>query len=142
MEIVIGSMKTAEDMNQGIGKGASVQQEKGLEGDTGQKETKVQRESEKRLEVSYDAVSPHGDTLSLSKVGKVTSAEKGGKLVNEDMEDGTVIRKEPGEKDQESEVSTINLSSYTELELKQMYLDGDITRVEYDEEISSRETQG
>lgn len=145
MEIVIGSMKTAEDMNRSVGNGASVQQEKGLEGAAGQeaeqKEMKVQQESGKKQETSYDAVSSHGDTLSISKAGKVTSSEKGGKLVNEDTEDGVVIRKESEKSEQESDVSTVNLSTYTKQELRQMYLDGDITRAEYDEEISSREMQ-
>lgn len=48
-----------------------------------------------------------------------------------DAEDGIVIRKKSGE-------STINLSVYTESELRQMYLDGDITKAEYDEELGGR----
>lgn len=145
MEIISGSMRTAEDMGQGIDAGASEQQRKVPEGGTGQKEMKTQYDAGKR-QTSYDAISLYGDTISISDAGKAANLAKGNKLVNEDTTDGIVIRKEAGENKQETEqendVSTINLSTYTETELRQMYLDGDITKAEYDEEISSRETQG
>ena len=143
MEVRVGIMEKAENMDQRVSIGASEQQKRASEGTAEQKETKTQHNAEKQ-QASYDAVSPHGDTLSISEAGKVTSSEKGSKLVNKDTTDGIVIQKETeqNEQEQESEASTINLSVYTELELKQMYLDGDITRAEYDEEINSREIQG
>lgn len=141
MEMIIGSMGTAQDMEQRVNSGESERQKKVSEGVTERKDMKTQHDEEKQ-QISYDAVSPHGDTLSISEAGKAVSSEKGGKLVNKDTTDGIVIRKEAGENEQEQEreVSTINLSVYTESELKQMYLDGDITRAEYDEEINSRES--
>lgn len=143
MEIIVGSMGTAEDMGQRAGIGGSEQQKNVSEGMAERKDMKSQHDTE-RQQVSYDAVSQHGDTFSISEAGKTASSEKGSKPVNKDTTDGIVIRKETGEneQEQEKEVSTVNLSVYTKTELKQMYLDGDITRAEYDEEINSRETQG
>lgn len=142
MEMIVGNMRMAEDQEQRVSIGESEQQKKATEGVSERKDMKTRHDVEKQ-QVSYDAVSFYGDTLSISEAGKAVSSEPGGKQVNGDTTDGIVIRKETEEKEQrqESEVSTVNLSVYTESELKQMYLDGDITRAEYDEEISSRETQ-
>lgn len=88
-------------------------------------------------EPSYTAVSSQGDTLSISEEGRAMNNK--GNFPEES--DGTVIRKAVAEAAvSESENSTVNLSIYTETELEQMYLDGEITKAEYDEEISSRET--
>lgn len=144
MEIMVGEMGTAEDMERRSDIGAVGQQNKSSEELEEQKDWEEQQNTEKQR-TSYDAVSMYGDTLTISKAGKTASSENGSKLVSEDTIDGIVIQKKAGESEhgqesgQESEVYTINLSTYTESELKQMYLDGDITRAEYDEEISSRE---
>lgn len=144
MEIISGNLRTTEDMGQGIDAAASVQQKKVPEGAAWQKEMKIQYDAGKR-QTSYDAISLYGDTVSISEAGKAANLVKSNQLVNEDTTDGIVIRKETGENKQEAEqktdASTVNLSTYTETELRQMYLDGDITKAEYDEEISSRETQ-
>lgn len=66
-----------------------------------------------------NAVSKDGDTLTISDAGKSASMDMG----NQD----------------ESENATDDLSGYTEAELKQMYLDGTITKSEYDEELESRQ---
>lgn len=141
MEIIIEKMGTAENTEQKVNSSVYKQQENSLEGVAERKEMKMQHDAKKQ-QVSYDAVSLHGDTLSISKVGKTASSQKESGLVNEDTADGIVIRKKADAKKQESESSTINLSVYTESELKQMYLDGDITRAKYDEEVNSREMQG
>lgn len=146
MDIIVGSMGMAEDMGRRVSIGEPEQQKNASEGPEGMAERqdmKTQHDAERR-QVSYDAVSSHGDTFSISEAGKAASSEKGSKPINKDTTDGIVIRKETGEneQEQEKEVSTVNLSVYTETELKQMYLDGDITRAEYDEEINIREAQG
>jgi len=96
------------------------------------KEIGAQNGEGKQQELAYDTVSPDGDTFSISKAGKSANSQK-------DTMDGIVIQKEATENGQVSNASTVNLSAYSESELKQMYLDGDITRAEYNEEISSRE---
>ncbi len=141
MEIIIEKMGTAENTEQKVNSSVYKQQKNSLEGVAERKEMKMQHDAKKQP-VSYDAVSLHGDTLSISKVGKTAGSQKESGLVNEDTADGIVIRKKADAKKQESESSTINLFVYTESELKQMYLDGDITRAEYDEEVNSREMQG
>lgn len=88
MEIIIGSMKTTEDMEQSV-TGASEQQKNASEG---QKETKIHNDSGKQ-QTSYDAISKHGDTFSVSEAGKVASSGKGNKLVKADTTDGIVIQK-------------------------------------------------
>lgn len=140
MEMISGNVRTAEDMEQSVNTGASQQQKEVPEGAEGQKEIKKAHNAGKR-QASYDAISPHGDTISVSEAGKAANSVKSNKLVNEDTTDGIVIRKDTEESRQENDLSTINLSGYTETELKQMYLDGDITRAEYEEEISSREME-
>lgn len=65
---------------------------------------------------SYDAVSAYGDTLTISAGGRAAGTNSS--CASED--------------------STDNLSEYTESELKQMYLDGTITKTEYEEELESR----
>lgn len=102
---------------------------------------KAQDEAVKQSDISYTSVSSHGDTVTVSKAGKAANSNMG----NQDRADGTVTKKNVGEyltesESSESSNSTINLSGYTEIELKQMYLDGDITKAEYDEELDSRET--
>lgn len=74
-------------------------------------------------ENTYDAVSGQGDTLTISETGKSASMN----LSNENSAES------------QSESSTENLSNYTQTQLKQMYLDGTITKSEYDEELTSRE---
>lgn len=93
-------------------------------------------------ETSYDVVSSQGDTVSFSKEGKAAEAQVGS--IKSQSEDGTVVLKTAKEDDAELEeaLSTVNLSQYTETELEEMYLDGEITKIEYDEEISSREIMG
>lgn len=132
MEITIGSMKPEEDRKQNASVGASEQNKKVSDEMAERKGVKVQ-------ETAYDTVSPHGDTLSISEAGMAATSQKDNEPGNKDTTDGIVIRKEAEGNQQESDVSTVNLSIYTKEELRQMYLDGDITRAEYDEEISSRE---
>ena len=138
MDIIKKKMQPVEDMEQKANISASEQQKKCLEGVSERKEIKTQYIAKKQ-QTLYNATSPYGDTLSISEIGKTTSSLKGSKLVN-NTADGTVIWKEAGsnEQEQETETSTINLSIYTDLELKQMYLDGDISRAEYDEEVNNR----
>lgn len=101
-----------------------------------QKETKEEAAGQK--EISYEAVSSQGDTLSISDAGKAVSSGENALAGS----DGIVIRKSTTEAAAaESTNLTVNLSVYTETELKQMYLDGEITRAEYEEELSSREAE-
>lgn len=102
---------------------------------------KTQEETVRQSDTSYTAVSSQGDTVTVSEAGKAANSNMG----NQDRTDGTVTKKNVEEyltesESSESSNSTINLSGYTETELKQMYLDGDITKAEYDEELASRET--
>lgn len=69
----------------------------------------------------YSEISSHGDTLSISEKGKELSLNNG------------------KENEVKNENLTDDLSSYTEIELKQMYIDGTITKSEYNEELDSRE---
>ena len=130
MEIMVGKMETVEDMEQRAHISVAKQQKKSSGGAAEREEIQTRQNTAKQP-TSYDAVSGYGDTLSISKEGKTASAENGSRLVSGDTEDGIVIRKESGE-------STINLFVYTESELRQMYLDGDITKAEYDEELGGR----
>lgn len=99
---------------------------------------KTQEETVRQSDTSYTAVSSQGDTVTVSEAGKAANSNMG----NQTGTDGTVTKKNVEEylMESESSNSTINLSGYTETELKQMYLDGDITKAEYDEELASRET--
>lgn len=101
---------------------------------TKRRERNVQDGTGRQQETSYATVSSDGDTLSVSKAGKAANSQKA-------VMDGVVIKKEVAENRHVSETSIANLSVYSETELKQMYLDGDITRAEYNEEISGREIQ-
>lgn len=96
-----------------------------------------------RPDRSYDAVSSQGDTLELSEDGRKVSSETENLQENTAGADGKVMAKsaEKYVSEAEDSVSTIDLSSYTETELKQMYLDGDITKTEYDDELDDRETK-
>lgn len=129
MEVTIGGMRQVEDTVQNSHINASEQQKK------------TREETVKQQEQAYNAVSPQGDTLSISEAGKAENARMNNLAGDNETTDGIVIRKEVEGNIQEQEgiLSTINLSTYTESELRQMYLDGDITRSEYNEEISSRE---
>lgn len=132
MEITIGSMRTEEELVKNTYSAVS-EQRKEVSGErTEPQNMKAQQET------SYDRVSTDGDTLSISEAGKAVSLGQDNKSVKIETEDGAVIQKEAEEDGQDSNVPVVNLSTYTETELKQMYLDGDITRTEYDEEISSR----
>lgn len=98
-----------------------------------------------RPDKSYNAVSSQGDTLELSEDGRKMSSEMQNLQENTAGADGDgkVIAKS-GEKyvsEAEDSVSTIDLSSYTETELKQMYLEGDITKAEYEDELDDRNTK-
>lgn len=109
MEMISGNMRTAEDMEQSVNTGASRQQKEVPEGAEGQKEIKKVHNAGMR-QTSYDAISPYGDTISVSEAGKAANSVKSNKLVNEDTRDGIVIRKDTEESRQESGMSTINLS--------------------------------
>lgn len=87
-----------------------------------QKETEIQDGEGKQKDSAYNINSPDGDTLSVSEAGKAANSKK-------DIMDGIVIQKEMAENRHISNGSTENLSTYSEMELKQMYLDGTITRV-------------
>lgn len=90
-------------------------------------------------ETVYDAVSSQGDTLSISQIGKAANSGDGVVLPEKSNADGIVLQKESGADDAEADSeSTINLSTYTKTELKQMYLNGDITKIEYDDELRDR----
>lgn len=125
-------IKPLEDKSQGIQISAAEQQNKSNAEKTGESEN------------SHAAVSSQGDLLSISKEGldassqmkdqpDTQSQDQAGRTVIHESAEGKVTKFE-------SDVSTINLSSYTETELGQMYRNGDITKTEYDQEISSRET--
>ena len=114
---------------------------------------KIKEETEiKQSQVNYEYVSTDGDTLQISEAGK--SASKGNEnqadsgntgaqssfagsstkqLENVDVNTSTNASSS-------STSSTADLSSYSESELKKMYLNGEITKAQYDEEISSRDT--
>lgn len=111
----------------------------GLQNSVSEKQKKTQEEVAVQQETAYAAVSCEGDTLSISEAGKAAGTQPD----NQTETDGVVIQKAAEEYLTESESgnSTINLSGYTENELKEMYLDGEITKAEYDEEIDSRETE-
>lgn len=101
----------------------------------------MEQEEVRTSSPDYDAVSTEGDSLSVSKEGKALNASgiSQSGIVKNAGTDGTVIQKAAEEDVQEEEiVSTVNLSIYTETELEQMYLDGDITKVEYEDELRSR----
>lgn len=107
-----------------------------------QQETSKEEMAVQQREPLDTFISAQGDTLSLSEEGVAANA----KLGNQPKSDGTVIQKSVAadstnstEVNIENVDSTVNLSIYTETELKQMYLDGEITRIEYDQELSSRE---
>lgn len=107
-----------------------------------QQETSKEEMAVQQREPLDTFISAQGDTLSLSEEGVAANAKRG----NQPKSDGTVIQKSVAadstnstEVDIENVDSTVNLSIYTETELKQMYLDGEITRIEYDQELSSRE---
>lgn len=106
-----------------------------------QKKDKV--EMSKQPEASYDAVSSQGDTLYISETGRDANSGMNDSEKGQNEADGKVILKTAEENmpTVEDDISTINLSRYTESELRQMYLDGDITRSEYDEELGSREME-
>lgn len=110
MEMISGNVRTAEDMEQNVNTGASQQQKKATEGMAGQKEIKIEQHNAGKRQASYDAISPHGDTISVSEAGKAANSVKSNKLVNEDTTDGIVIRKDTEESRQDSDLSTINLS--------------------------------
>lgn len=112
----------------------------------------VREPAEGQAESTYGAVSSHGDTLSISEAGKAANSDTGDKVVrlSSSEADSTASLRVSEENFTESEsdldsddaTSTINLSGYTDYELKQLYLDGDITKIEYDQELSSREVAG
>lgn len=110
---------------------------------TAEQQDKSNAEKTRESENSQATVSSQGDLLSISKEGLDTSSQMKNQpdLQSQAQTDRTVIYESAEGKvtKLESDVSTINLSRYTETELSQMYRNGDITKAEYDEEISSRE---
>lgn len=139
MDIQIGSMRPEEEMDKNARPEVSAQHKKASGERTELQEMKTLQEKGKQQETSYDVVSVYGDTLSISEAGRDVNLGKKNILGSIQTEDGIVIRTKVEENELKDDVSTVNLSIYTETELKQMYLDGDITRTEYDEEINSRE---
>lgn len=97
----------------------------------------------KQSETAYDAMSTQGDTLHISESARNAESGTDSLKENQSEADGKVILKSAQENSSESDdsLSTVNLSRYTETELREMYLDGDITKSEYDEEIESRGTE-
>lgn len=91
--------------------------------------TSKEQQQEKQIikETSPDnlqnTTSAHGDTLTISEAGKSASA-------NMNYESSA---------NSEENNNTGDLSGYSDSELKQMYLNGTITKSEYDEELASRE---
>lgn len=97
---------------------------------------KMEKQTEETRE--YTAVSEQGDTMEISSSGKAVSENT---VDNSDVlnsVDGKVTKIADGTNTTTAS-QTYNLSSYTENELRQMYQNGEITRTEYDEELSSRE---
>lgn len=104
----------------------------------------TQEDTARQEKEAGSVISSQGDILTISEEGRAASEEAENQVVRlSGSETGTAVQqvKEEYSAGADSSNSTIDLSSYTETELKQMYLDGDITKAEYDEEISSRETQ-
>lgn len=129
MEIVTEKMRQFADTVQSSHMNASGQQKK-------------EEVSAKQSEAAYSAVSSQGDTLYISESGR--SAFANNNRENDQSEaDGKVILKSAVKSSSETNdsPSTTDLSSCTETELKQMYLNGDITKSEYDEEVKSRGTE-
>ena len=116
-----------------------------------QKNTKEETEI-KQSQTNYDYVSTDGDTLQISEAGK--SASKGNENQADSGNTGAQAQSSfAGSSTKQLEnidvntststsstSSTADLSSYSESELKKMYLNGEITKAQYDEEISSRDT--
>jgi len=57
------------------------------------------------------------------------------KKINSKLQDTT---KNISKNNETEDISTSNLSSYTETELKELYLNGDITMIEYEQELEER----
>ena len=74
MEIMVGKMETAEDMEQRAHISVAKQQNKSS-GGAAEREEMQARQNTAKQSTSYDAVSRYGDTLSISKEGK-TAAPK------------------------------------------------------------------
>lgn len=70
----------------------------------------------------------------LKKQGDSSDAEKQGGTHSLDQSDKT----EKLSSDKDDEDPTDDLSSLTDTELKQLYLEGDITKTEYDDELAER----
>lgn len=106
------------NMNQSVGAYQSTQ--------VSQQEQHREKEviKEASSENTASAVSADGDTLTISEAGKSAEAKWNGQ----------------SNADTNEESSTEDLSTYTETELMQMYLDGSITKSEYDEELLNRES--
>ena len=118
-----------------------------------QKNTKEETEI-KQSQTNYDYVSTDGDTLQISEAGK--SASKGNENQADSGNTGAQAQSSfAGSSTKQLENIDVNtstnestsstssaadLSSYSESELKKMYLNGEITKAQYDEEISSRDT--
>ncbi|MBU5479584.1 hypothetical protein KQI69_10250 [Eubacterium sp. MSJ-13] len=112
-----------------------------------QKNTKEETDI-KQSQTNYDYVSTDGDTLQISEAGK--SASKGnenqadsgntGAQAQSSFAGSSTKQLENVDVSTSSTSSTADLSSYSESELKKMYLNGEITKAQYDEEISSRDT--
>lgn len=145
MNITIGGM--------GNSTVAGIMQNAQISTSENQKKTKEETEI-KQSQVNYDYVSTDGDTLQISEAGK--SASKGNENQTDSGNTGAQAQSSfAGSSTKQLEnvdvntstnasssstSSTADLSSYSESELKKMYLNGEITKAQYDEEISSRDT--
>lgn len=118
---------------------------------TSENKSETKKEIEvKQSQANYDYVSADGDTLEISEAGK--SAGKGNESQTGSGNAGTgssatgssiegLENITTGTTSSSTSTSSVgDLSSYSESELKKMYLNGEITKAEYDEEISSRDT--
>jgi hypothetical protein len=103
-------------------------------------QTKKEKEGQQAQSANYDAISIQGDTLSLSQDGKAAAealaqVKQDAALSGTDTEDSQLLNALTSEEDSDSS----DLSSYTTTELKEMYLNGEITKEEYEAELKSRQ---
>lgn len=96
--------------------------------------------AQSKINEEYTAVSTYGDTVEITSFGKDIREDTGRSSSVVESEDGKVTKiSVTADMNMESASQSYNLSTYSESELKQMYQNGEITKVEYDEELNSRE---
>lgn len=96
--------------------------------------------AQSKINEKYTAVSTYGDTVEITSSGKDIREDTGRSSSVVESEDGKVTKiSVTADMNMESASQSYNLSTYSESELKQMYQNGEITKVEYDEELNSRE---